>query len=154
AEDLAAILAAGELGWRSTDALCAMPLIVLRLELGDLDGARDALRRAPVGAQVGQTWFEGAVALAAGDPAAALPFYEAAGAEHEGALGVVNPGVQSWRSGAAIAAAQIGQVEHARSLVDVEVEQARKAKGRRALGVALRTAGLVSDDPELLEESA
>ncbi len=153
AEDLDAMLAAGELGWRSIDALCAMPLIVLRLERGDLDGARDALRRAPAGAQIGQAWFGGAVALAEGDAAAALSAFEAAGAELEGALGVVNPGVRPWRSSAALAAAQLGQLEYAQSLAATEVEQAQAAKNPRALGIALRAAGLVSDDPKLLEAS-
>ena len=153
AQDLDAILAAGELGWPTIDALCAMPLIVLRLEIGDLEGARDALRRAPAGAQVAQAWFDGAVAMAAGDPAAALGFFEAAGTELEEWLGVVNPGVQPWRSSAALAASQLGEHEQARSLSAIEVTQARAAKGPRALGIALRTAGLVNDDPALLDES-
>jgi hypothetical protein len=85
---------------------------------GDLDGARDALRRAPTGAQVGQAWLEGAVALAAGDAAAAL-----------------------------------GKLEQARSMAAVEVRHARAARGLRALGIALRAAGLVNDDPELLKQS-
>ncbi len=147
-EDLDAVLAAGELGWRSIDAVCAMPLVVLRLERGELDGARDALRRAPPGTQISLPWFEGAVALAAGDPAAALSFFEAAGAELEGGLGVVNPGVRPWRSSAALAAWQLGKLEQARSLAAAEVEQARAAKAPRALGIALRTAGLVGDDPD------
>ncbi len=151
--DLDAILAAGELGWRSIDAICALPLIVLRLERGDLDGARDALRRAPARALVGQAWFEGAVELAAGDAAAALSSFESAGVELEGGVGVVNPGVLPWRSSAALAAAQLGQLEQARALAAVEVEQARAAKGPRALGIALRAAGLVGDDPQLLQES-
>jgi DNA-binding CsgD family transcriptional regulator len=145
--DLDATLAAGELGWRSIDAICAMPLIVLRLERGDLDGARDALRRAPAGALAGQAWFEGAVELAAGDAAAALSSFESAGAELEAGLGVVNPGVLPWRSSAALAAAQLGQLERARALAAIEVEQARAAKGPRALGIALRTAGVVKRRP-------
>jgi DNA-binding CsgD family transcriptional regulator len=153
AEDLDAILAAGELGWRSIDAVCAMPLIVLRLELGDLDAARDALRRAPPGTQISLPWYEGAVALAAGDPAAALSAFEAAGAELEDALGMVNPGVRPWRSSAALAAAQLGKLERARALAALEVQQARAANGARALGIALRAAGLVGEDPTLLEES-
>jgi DNA-binding CsgD family transcriptional regulator len=153
AEDLDAMLSAGELGWSSIDALCAMPLIVLRLERGDLEGARDALRRAPPGTQISLPWFEGAVALAAGDAAAALTCFEAAGAELEGDLGVVNPGVRPWRSSAALAAAQLGKLAKARALVAVEVEQARGAKCPRALGIALRVAGLVGNDPELLAES-
>jgi DNA-binding CsgD family transcriptional regulator len=140
-------------GWPSVDALCAMPLVVLRLELGDVDGARDALRRARRGSHIGQAWFEGSVALAAGDATAALAAFEAAGAELEGALGVVNPGVLPWRSGAALAAAQLEQLEKARSLVSVEVDQARAAGVPHALGIALRTAGLVGEDQQLIEES-
>ena len=152
-QDLDAMLATGELGWSSIDALCAMPLIVLRLELGDLDGARDALRRAPAGAQIGQAWFDGAVALAGGDAAAALVAFEAAGAELEGALGVVNPGVLPWRSSAALAAMQLGEVGRAQSLAATEVGHARRANGPRALGIALRAAGLATDDLALLAES-
>src|SRR5882757_8071994 len=40
-----------------------------------------------------------------------------------------------------------------RALAAIEVEQARAAKGPRALGIALRTAGVVNDDPQLLQES-
>ncbi|MGH2873867.1 MAG: LuxR C-terminal-related transcriptional regulator, partial [Solirubrobacteraceae bacterium] len=152
-EELDAMLTAGEHGWHSLDALCAMPLIVLRLERGDLEGARDALHRAPAGAQVGQAWYEGAVALATGDPAAALRAFQAAGAQLEDGLGVVNPGVLPWRSSAALAAAQLGRHEQARALAAGEVTQARAAKGARALGIALRAAGLVNDDPQLLDES-
>ena len=152
-EDLDSVVAVGELGWRSVDAVCAMPIVALRLERGELDGARDALHRAPPGTQISLPWFEGAVALAAGDPAAALSFFEAAGAELEDGLGVINPCVRPWRSSAALAAWQLGNLEQARSLAAAEVEQARAALNRRALGIALRTAGLVSDDPTLLEES-
>ena len=153
AEDLDTIMAAGELGWRSIDAVCAMPLVVLRLELGDVDGARDALRRAPQGTQISLPWYQGAVALAAGEPATALACFQAAGVELESGLGMVNPGVRPWRSSAALAAWQLGKLEQARSLAAAEVAQARAAGNSRALGIALRTAGLVGDDPALLTES-
>jgi hypothetical protein len=74
----------------------------------------------------------------------ALSSFEAAGAELEAGFGVVNPGVLPWRSSAAPAAAQLEQLEHARALAAIEVKQARAAKGPRALGIALRTAGLVN----------
>ncbi|MGA9859814.1 MAG: AAA family ATPase, partial [Solirubrobacteraceae bacterium] len=150
---LAAMPEASELGWRSVDALWAGPTVVLRLERGDLDGARDALSRVPRGAQIGQAWFDGAVALEAGDPGAALDFFMAAGDELEGVLGIVNPGVIPWRSSAALAAWQLAQLERARSLAAIEVEQARAAACARALGIALRVAGLVGDELESLEES-
>jgi DNA-binding CsgD family transcriptional regulator len=66
---------------------------------------------------------------------------------------MVNPGVRPWRSSAALAAWQLGRIEQARSLAEVEVQQARAAKGARALGIALRTGGLVGEDPQLLQES-
>jgi DNA-binding CsgD family transcriptional regulator len=152
-DDLSAILAAGRLEWRSVDALCAMPLIVLRLERGDLAGARDALDRAPRGAQIGQGWFDGVVALAEGDTARALSSFEAAGNELEGILGIRNPGVLPWRSSAALAAWQLGQLDRARSLVAIELEQAYAVPCRRALGIALRVAGLVGEDSAQLDES-
>lgn len=150
---LAAMPRASELGWRSVDDLWARPTVVLRLERGDLDGARDALSRVPPGAQIGQAWFNGAVALEAGDPGAALDFFMAAGDELEGVLGIVNPGVIPWRSSAALAAWQLAQLEQARSLAAIEVEQARAAGGARALGIALRVAGLVGDELGALQES-
>jgi DNA-binding CsgD family transcriptional regulator len=153
AEDLEAVLAMNRLEWSSIDGLCGPPLVVLRLEHGDLAGARDALRRAARGAQPGLQWFEGALALAAGDAAAALAAFEAAGTLLDGVLGLGNPAVLPWRSGAALAAARLGRHERARELAAAEVEQARAAGVRRAVGVALRTVGLVTSDLEPLEES-
>jgi DNA-binding CsgD family transcriptional regulator len=153
AEDLEAVMAMNRLEWSSIDGLCGPPLVVLRLERGDLAGARDALRRAARGAQPGLPWFEGAVALAAGDAAAALAAFEAAGTLLDDMLGLRNPGVLPWRSGAALAAARLGRHERARELAAAEVEQARATGVRRALGIALRTVGLVTPDAESLEES-
>ncbi|HZV72555.1 MAG TPA: AAA family ATPase [Conexibacter sp.] len=59
-----------------------------------------------------------------------------------------NPGVLAWRSEAALAARRLGRDEQARSLADEELELARAFGSARALGVALRAAGLVTDGPE------
>jgi DNA-binding CsgD family transcriptional regulator len=61
--------------------------------------------------------------------------------------------VLPWRSGAALAAIRLGDVARARALAAAEVEQARAVGAPRALGIALRTAGLVGGDTGLLAES-
>jgi DNA-binding CsgD family transcriptional regulator len=67
-----------------------------------------------------------------------------------------NPGVLPWRSEAALAAHRLGRAEQARSLAHEELELARAFGSPRAIGVALRAAGLVAEDGErlgLLEEA-
>jgi DNA-binding CsgD family transcriptional regulator len=67
-----------------------------------------------------------------------------------------NPGVLAWRSEAALAAHRLSRVEQARGLAGEEVELARAFGSPRAIGVALRAAGLVAGDGErlgLLEEA-
>ncbi|MBS1868677.1 MAG: AAA family ATPase [Actinobacteria bacterium] len=67
-----------------------------------------------------------------------------------------NPGVLPWRSEAAIAAHRLGRSEQARTLACEELELARAFGSPRAIGVALRAAGLVASDDErlgLLEEA-
>jgi DNA-binding CsgD family transcriptional regulator len=62
----------------------------------------------------------------------------------------------AWRSQAAACLAATGRVEEARALVDEEVVLARKAGAPRALGIALRAAGLLATGTErrlLLEEA-
>jgi DNA-binding CsgD family transcriptional regulator len=59
------------------------------------------------------------------------------------ALGEVNPALVAWRSGAALALLRLGERERAAQLADDELERARAFGAPRALGVALRAAGLV-----------
>jgi DNA-binding CsgD family transcriptional regulator len=59
------------------------------------------------------------------------------------AIGGRNPAVYSWRSPAALALLKLGEREEARRLAAEEVELARQWGAPRALGKALRTAGLV-----------
>jgi DNA-binding CsgD family transcriptional regulator len=152
--DLDAVQALNRLGWSAVDGLCGPPLARLRIELGDLDGARQALARTPRGLHnPGLAWFTGAIAYAAGDFAAALTAFEEAGEELEGRLGAGNPGVLPWRSSAAMAALHVGRRDYAAELAEAELRQARALGIPRALGIALRVAGFVGEDPALLERS-
>ncbi|HWE08426.1 MAG TPA: AAA family ATPase [Solirubrobacteraceae bacterium] len=152
--DLDAVQALNRLGWTAVDGLCGPPLVLLLIELGDLEGARVALRRTPRGLHnPGLPWFAGAVAYAAGDYTAALEAFEQAGQELEGMLAMGNPGVLPWRSSAAMAAAQLGRIEYAEALVTPELERATGLGVPRALGIALRAAGFITDDLALLERS-
>ena len=64
--------------------------------------------------------------------------------------GARNPAVTPWRSSAALVAAQLGDTAAARRLAEEEVELARAFGAPRALGVALRAAGLVAEGEERL----
>jgi DNA-binding CsgD family transcriptional regulator len=152
--DLDAVQALNRLGWSAVDGLCGPPLVRLLIELGDLEGARAALRRTPRGLHnPGLPWFAGAVAYAAGDHAEALTAFEQAGQELEEMLALGNPGVLPWRSSAAMAAAQLGRLEYAQALVTPELDRAMGLGVPRALGVALRAAGFITGDLALLERS-
>ncbi|HEX4805241.1 MAG TPA: helix-turn-helix transcriptional regulator, partial [Conexibacter sp.] len=61
-----------------------------------------------------------------------------------------NPSVLPWRSEAALAAHRLGRSEQARSLAAEELELARAFGSPRAIGVALRAAGLVAASAEQL----
>jgi DNA-binding CsgD family transcriptional regulator len=152
--DLDAVQALNRLGWSVVDGMCGPPLVRLLVEVGDLDGAREALRRTPPGINnPGLAWFAGSIAFAAGDYSAALTAFEEAGEELEGRLGVGNPGVLPWRSSAAMAALQLGRTKYAAELAERELQQATGLGVPRALGLALRVMGFIADDVALLERS-
>jgi DNA-binding CsgD family transcriptional regulator len=91
----------------------------------------------------------GRLALAQGQPERALDDLLECG-RRQLAVPAPNPGVLPWRSEAAIAAHRIGRVEQARSLAAEELALARAFGSARALGTALRAAGLVAEDGERL----
>jgi DNA-binding CsgD family transcriptional regulator len=85
----------------------------------------------------------------------ALVEFDAAGEIATGTL-ALGPSFLPWRSDAALAHLAIGELDAARRLSDEELELARSFGARQALGVALRTAGLVADmqrGEELLREA-
>ena len=70
--------------------------------------------------------------------------------------GIVNPAAIAWRSAAALSHSALGDRDAARSLVQEEIELARRWGATREIGVALRAAGLVEGGGrgiELLTES-
>ncbi len=153
-QDLDAVQALNRLGWAVADAMCGPPLVRLLVEVGELDGARETLRRSPPGVNnPGLAWFAGIIAFADADYAGALAAFEAAGEELEGRLGLGNPGVLPWRSSAAMAALRLGRTEYADRLARRELQQATALGVPRALGIALRVAGFIADDVALLERS-
>jgi len=97
----------------------------------------------------------GRLALAEGAPQQALDDLLECG-RRQLAVPAPNPAVLSWRSEAALAALALGQAEQARRLADEELALARSFDSARALGTALRVAGLVAGGPDglaLLEEA-
>jgi len=89
----------------------------------------------------------GRLRLAEGRPREALEDLEELGAR-QGAYDEPNPSVSPWRSTMALAHAELGDRRRARELAAAEVELARRWGAPRALGVALRVAGLVAAEPE------
>jgi DNA-binding CsgD family transcriptional regulator len=119
------------------------------LERGDLRMAEQALGGATTSlAGKGPLanvlrYAQGHLRFAQGRFAEALSDFRAASAI---AIGGVppSPTYLPWRSDAALAALALGDLETARILSDEEVRLARHFGGSRALGVALRAAGIVS----------
>lgn len=72
------------------------------------------------------------------------------------ARGIRHPGILAWRSSAALALQSLDQRQEAFRLVDEELDLARRLDVPRALGIALRAAGLLRggrDGIALLEEA-
>jgi DNA-binding CsgD family transcriptional regulator len=97
----------------------------------------------------------GRAALVRGQPDVAAEWLLGSGRRAVG-WGVVNPAWIPWRSEAALALHQLGEIERAKRLCDEELELARRCGAGRPLGIALRARGLVDgghDGIELLRES-
>jgi DNA-binding CsgD family transcriptional regulator len=134
-------------------------LVAALVERGELDKAERAL--APVAADLDCTSHEGAVLLHARGrlrlaqrrPGEALDDFLAAG-EVATVTRAPSPCFLSWRSDAALAQLRLGEPEMARRLSAAELELARAFGAPRALGVALRAAGLANGlggEPQLRE---
>jgi ATP/maltotriose-dependent transcriptional regulator MalT len=145
--------------------LLASVLIDIAIEAGQLDEAEsvlDRLRPTELPAEL-STVIAGAararLRLAQGRPAEALADFEKVRALYSAdtwGLEMHDNGFLHARSGAALALLQLGEREQARQLADQELADARAFGAPRALGVALRVAGLAhggAEGLELLEES-
>jgi DNA-binding CsgD family transcriptional regulator len=91
----------------------------------------------------------GWLALAEGQGDDALTAFLECG-RRQAAAGAPNPAVRAWRSGAALAAALLDDLDRAERLADEEVRLARAFGAPAALGGAQRTAGLVTRGDESL----
>jgi DNA-binding CsgD family transcriptional regulator len=69
------------------------------------------------------------------------------------AWGERDPGLLDWRTGAALAFAHLGERDRARELSAEVIALGRDLGKPRALGVGLRTAGVIEDSVELLVEA-
>jgi DNA-binding CsgD family transcriptional regulator len=67
------------------------------------------------------------------------------------AFGVRNPAIYPWRSGAALAASRLGDLDRARELAADELRDARAWTAPRPIGIALRTQGLIEGGDEGIE---
>ena len=119
------------------------------MERGDLDAAAGALARVSSGEEFPDTVHlisfrtsRARLRILQGRTREGLAELLELGRRFE-AIGGRNPAVYSWRSQAALALLDLGEHEQARRLASEEVELAREWGAPRALGKALRTAGLV-----------
>lgn len=140
-------------GWASYEGWSAAILAHARIEVGELDCAREAVslgEAAPPGLMDRALVLEarGRLALLDGDPASALRDFEAAGRHLADGFGLWHPGIFSWRRAAAVAAHQLGRAEEARNHVRIAEQEARRARVARPIGEALRVAGMIAGGEE------
>jgi len=143
----------------------ATVLAEVAIEAGELEEAQELLALLPQEgwpAGVGTVLIpaaRGRLRLAQGQAAEALADFQACAAMFSPEVwGVEVRDVRYLhvRSTAALALLALGERDSARALAQAELEDVRKAGGRRALGIALRVAGLAEGGPrglELLGES-
>lgn len=93
------------------------------------------------------TEARGRLALATQDAARALPDLLEVGQSREDD-GVVSPTSSAWRSAAALALHALGRSGDALEYANLERELAERAGAPRALGIALRTLGVVTGGPD------
>lgn len=122
------------------------------IERDEAEDAAEELRRACLlDASHVETYFDnilafarGRVRLAQGRTEAGVEELLACGARQE-AWGALNPAMIPWRSTVAPALAQLGRLDEARRHAAEELARARSVGAPRALGIALRAVGLVSE---------
>ena len=144
------------LGWTSETVWGASVEALARVELDDLDGARDAVA---IGMQGDRTGLPhgfllhaaAEVALAAGDPETALRHFTDAGAHLRDRYSLLNPAVLPWRAGAATALVALGDAARALELAEAELLDARGTGSPHAIGAVLRAAAASSDEHRRVE---
>ncbi len=138
-----------ERGWQAFTPMASAVLCLIELERGRLDAAAAALERLGLQEIPDSALFQlalyarGLLRSARGELTAAQADLLLCG-EREVALGGLTPAAMAWRSHAALLCARSGDAEGARQLAADEVSLARTLGAPRALGVALRAAGLIA----------
>jgi DNA-binding CsgD family transcriptional regulator len=150
--DLAGAIADAEIalvpsrhGWPVHGTYGGGALALARLELGDIEGASDAIRRiieVPT-PDPPRLYFTGLVELAAGRAAHARRLLERAGDETLANWGVDTPALIPWRSAAALAAWREGDADAAVTLAEAELSLTRNSRIPWVIGRALRVHGVV-----------
>jgi DNA-binding CsgD family transcriptional regulator len=142
-------------------ALVAAFLSDALIEQGKLEDAAITLERADVGDAPAETaralllLSRARLRMLSRDPSGGLEDVLDAGRRFE-AVGGRNPAFVAWRSQAALALLELGDRDEARRLAGEELELARIWGAPRALGAALRVAGLIAGGAEgvaLLQEA-
>jgi DNA-binding CsgD family transcriptional regulator len=157
ADARAALAVRREVGWHFATPFALAFLIEALVERGELAEAERTLERARLTGPLPDHMSvihlldaRGNLHLASGRPREALADLLECGRRHE-AWGSLNPGAQWWRSSAALAHCALGEADAARLRADEELALAQRYGAPRAVGIALRVAGLVRADDEGLE---
>lgn len=124
------------------------------IERGELTEARALLARCDIpfgmdqsGMTIPLPFARGQLALAVGDWRGAADQFFACG-EWYTAWGERNPGLHDWRTGAALALAQLGELDRARALSGEVIELSRYLGQPRCLGIGLRADGIITGGSE------
>ena len=120
------------------------------LEAAGADGPLEEIGEAYTGTMVLNA--RARLRLAQGDARAALADLVAVG-RRQAAMREPNPATLDWRSRTALAYAALGRTGAALELAREELELARRFGAPRAIGIALRTLGVVGDELEHLVEA-
>ena len=104
--------------------------------------AKARLDEVLVGHRIHPLFSRGRLYLETGRPEPALADFRAAG-EIANSLGTENPAYCPWRSHAAVALHRLGRADEARELAREELELSRRWGAPRAIGVSLRSLGLI-----------
>jgi DNA-binding NarL/FixJ family response regulator len=132
-------------------------LALFRLDRDDIPGAVEALSLGTDGAvsrSCSSLFAAGSLKVAQGDLRAGLDALLACHRSvHE--MNAPNPAANlPWRAAAAVVSAQLGEKQLARNLIDESLELSRRFGAPGALGIALRSAGLVTGGPAGIRQLA
>lgn len=155
-----ASLEGARLGWGIGKLNASAAIAVSRWEAGASEEARRTLEGVDAelpdpGELQYPVWLEarGLLRLGEGDSAAALADFERSGQlQRQREFDTLLLSHLPWRSGAALAAARLGDRERAVALAEEELVLSRRSDHPRAFGTSLRTLGLACDgEPEAVE---